>query len=135
MTARRATAWQRIAALVPLLMLVVSLPSQAFFRCRFTGVVRSDCCCPVAKQNQPPSSLPQVSAQDCCDREVLKQQRPIAAAEAPEKELGWIGAPVSALFPLLLARPEPRRLQPAWEIHGPPRAGPPLVLLKHAFLI
>jgi hypothetical protein len=135
MTARRASTWQRIAALAPLLMLVVSLPSQAWFRCRFTGVVRSDCCCPVAKQNKPPNSFPEVSAQDCCDREVLKQQRPVAAAQAPAKELGWVGVPVSAVVPVLLAMPEPPRVEPAWQSHGPPREGPPLVLLKHAFLI
>jgi hypothetical protein len=135
MVARRVHIWHRIAALAPLLMLLVSLPSQAFFRCRFTGQVRSACCCP-AKPAVTPHSSAEVSAQDCCDREVLKQQRPIAAAaQAPEMPLGWVGIPVSAVVPVLLAMADPPRAERLHGSHAPPREGPPLVLLKHAFLI
>lgn len=139
MVARRRHAWHRIAALAPLLMLIVSLPSQAFFRCRFTGQVQSACCCPAKqakKQAQAPKSVSEVSAQDCCDREVLSQQRPVAAAtQAPERALGWVGVPVSVVLPVLLAVPDAPRPERVHQSHAPPRQGPPLILLKHAFLI
>jgi hypothetical protein len=134
-TARRRSIWQRVAALAPLLLLVVSLPSQAWYRCRFTGVVRAACCCPVAKASRPAQAPPAVSPQDCCDRGVAKPQHPIAAAEPPVKELGSLGVPVSAVVPVLLALPGIPRVAPPRQSHGPPRGGPPLVLLKHAFLI
>jgi hypothetical protein len=45
-------------------------------------------------------------------------------------------APVSFLaLPISAPFAEPDRSNLTWQAHGPPREGPPIVLLKHAFLI
>jgi hypothetical protein len=46
-------------------------------------------------------------------------------------------APASflAVRPIVPPLAEPDRSNLNWQAHGPPREGPPIILLKHAFLI
>ena len=131
---RRFSTWQKAVALAPVLLLMAYLPAEAMLRCRIDGLLRSTCCC--SHENDQQSSGPVVKAQDCCDTEVIESVRPTAEAAHPATHgLAFIataavpvapGAPVAAPI-AALARAAQR--------HGPAREGPPIVLLKHAFLI
>jgi hypothetical protein len=133
MISRRFSLWQKLVALAPLLLLAVYLPGQMMLRCRIDGHLRPVCCCPQDDEKQ--AGGPVVKAQDCCDRELTVNQRPVFEAEqrAPDLEL----APLLFLAVLPIAAPlaEADRSDLNWQAHGPPREGPPIVLLKHAFLI
>lgn len=130
---RRLPAWQKVVALAPLLLLLVSLPGQVLLRCRMDGLVRSACCCP--QRNEPPSPIPAAKAQDCCDREVTINERvPADANRNPVLDLAALTLTLIADAVPLPPFAEDR--QPAnLRSHGPPKNGPSVVLLKHAFLI
>ncbi|HEY8925761.1 MAG TPA: hypothetical protein VIU64_15345 [Polyangia bacterium] len=135
MTSRGYDLWRKAAALAPALLLLAYLPAQAMLRCRIDGLLRTACCCPHPKEEQP--SGPAIRAQDCCDREIAQNQRPKAdlarsssrdlAPERVELVLFALAAP--------LASPPVAHRDRAAQRHGPAREGPPIVLLKHAFLI
>jgi hypothetical protein len=135
MLARKRTAWQRLGTFAPVLLLVMALPSQIMLRCRADGRLRSSCCCPSARESGPLGSFPSLVAQACCERQVLPRDRPaVGSIESRPRELGSPIGPVSLLPPIIFAAPE-QKSRPAWQRHGPPREGPALILLKHAFLI
>ena len=135
MLSRRFTIWQKATAVAPVLLLLVYLPAQALMRCRMDGMLRTACCCPHERESQDTS--PALQAQDCCERAATPaSSRPTAeAARAASRNINQMTAvvyatpPADALVPLL------ERPDGAWPRHGPPREGPPIVLLKHAFLI
>jgi hypothetical protein len=134
MISGRFSVWQKVVALAPLLLLAAYLPGQMMLRCRIDGHLRPVCCCPHDDEKQ--DTGPVVKAQDCCDRELTVTQRPVFEAEqrAADQELG----PLSVVTVLPVAAPlaEPNRSGlMTWQAHGPPGEGPPIVLLKHAFLI
>ena len=134
MGSRRFSVWQKLVALAPLLLLLaVYLPGQMMLRCRIDGRLRPACCCPQDEQTQ--DSGPVVKAQDCCDREVSVNQRPVV--EPDQRTIDLVVAPASFLAVLSIAAPaaEPGRPDSTRHAQGPPRQGPPMVLLKHAFLI
>ena len=133
MTSRRFSVWQKVVALAPLLLLAVYLPGQVMLRCRIDGHLRPACCCPQGDEKRDPG--PVVKAQDCCDRELTVNLRPVAEADCQTADP--LFAPVSFLAVLPIAAPpaEPDRSNFAWQAQAPPRQGPPIVLLKHAFLI
>jgi hypothetical protein len=127
---------QKVVALAPALLLLVYLPAQVLLRCRIDGLLRAECCCSHQQQEEQ-SSGPAMQDQDCCAQEVAQSQRPESEAarsssrdQAPTVAVAVI-APVAA--PALA--PVADRLDGAAQRHGPAREGPPLVLLKHAFLI
>jgi len=134
MTRRPFSPWQRLAALAPLLLLLTYLPGQMMLRCRLDGRLRDVCCCP--QGNERPSSEPVVKAQDCCDRAVTHNERPTAeAARGADHDVATV-APVAAAIALVSPIESPRgRFTAAAQRHGPAYGRPPLVLLKHAFLI
>jgi len=133
MGSRRFSVWQKVVALAPLLLLAVYLPGQMMLRCRIDGHLRPACCCPPDEATQ--NTGPVVKAQDCCDRELTGNRRPVVEADHRSPDL--VVAPASFLAVLQIAAPipEPERSVLKWQAHGPPREGPPIVLLKHAFLI
>ena len=133
MVSRRFTVWQKVVALAPLLLLAVYLPGQMMLRCRIDGHLRPVCCCPQDEKTQ--DTGPVVKAQDCCDREISVNQRPVVEPDFRAAEL--VPAPTSflAVLPIVAPLAEPDRSDLTWQAHGPPRDGPPIVLLKHAFLI
>jgi len=131
---RRFALWQKVVALAPLLLVAVYLPGEMMLRCRIDGLLRPACCCPTSEAPQPAG--PTVEAQDCCDRELTGSARPVVEA-ARRAETGSL--PAFALLPTVTAAvaalPTRDRYTPAAQRYGPAREGPPLVLLKHAFLI
>ena len=131
---RRFSNWQKAVALAPVFLLLVYLPGEMMLRCRIDGMLRPACCCSHDKQDQ--ESGPALKAQDCCDQEMTGGQRPVVdAARKPGLDVPLavaIALPISTLSVDLAAPDQPIR---SWQAQGPPRDGPPLVLLKHAFLI
>jgi len=126
--------WQKLAALAPALLLLVCLPAQMMLRCRIDGLLRAECCCAHQEQQQPAG--PTIEAQDCCDRVTANSDRPPADVARPAtRDL----APTSVLAIVIdaaaLLGPAAHRFDRAVQRYGPAREGPPLVLLKHAFLI
>ena len=136
MTSRRFALWQKVVALAPLLLVAVYLPGEMMLRCRIDGLLRPACCCPAQEAQTPQDAGPTAEAQDCCDREITGSTRPVVEA-ARRAEPGLL--PAFALLPsataTVAALPAGDRDPPAAQRYGPAREGPPLVLLKHAFLI
>jgi hypothetical protein len=131
---RRFSRLQKAVALAPVLLLLVYLPGQTTLRCRTDGLLRPACCCPHADEAE--SAGPVVKAQDCCDREVAQSQRPTAvAARAADRELASATAATVVVAALASVAPPTDSFSRAAQRQGPVREGPPIVLLKHAFLI
>jgi hypothetical protein len=137
MISRRFSVWQKLVALAPLLLLAVYLPGQMMLRCRIDGHLRPVCCCPQDEEKQ--DTGPVVRAQDCCDRELTATQRPVFEAEQRGADLELAPPSLLAVLPLGAPFVEANRSDLSWRAHGPPQGavhdGPPIVLLKHAFLI
>jgi hypothetical protein len=135
MRSRRFAAWQKVVAFAPLLLLVVYLPGQMMLRCRMDGVLRPACCCPEKAATQ--NAGPVLKAQDCCDREMGAGDRPVVeAAQLSAVDLTtWAPSAALPTAPPCLLLAESLGSERTCQAHGPPREGPPLVLLKHAFLI
>ena len=137
MTSRRFSAWQKVVALAPLLLLAVYLPGQMMLRCRIDGLLRPACCCPPEGDTQ--GSDPVIRAQDCCDRELTVSQRPVVAPAPsfiPTVDFALAVSTALPALPAFLLPAGPARSHRNWPAHGPPREGPTLaLLLKHAFLI
>jgi hypothetical protein len=136
MISRRFTAWQKVVALAPLLLLAVYLPGQMMLRCRFDGLLRAACCCP--RQREAQDTGPVIKAQDCCEQQVTASQRPVvvpARLSGGDRDMASavsLAVPVVSVGPSLVA---PDRSGRFGRAHGRPWDGPPIVLLKHAFLI
>ena len=119
--------------LAPLLLLAVYLPGEMMLRCRIDGHLRPVCCCHQGDEKQDPG--PVVKAQDCCDRELIVNLRPIAEPDQRAADLALAPPSVLAILPIATSLAEPARSDLTRQAHAPPREGPPIVLLKHAFLI
>jgi hypothetical protein len=131
---RRFSIWQKAVALAPVLLLLVYLPAEKMLRCSSDGLLRSTCCCP--QKAQTGGAGPVVKAADCCNAEVAQNARPPAEAVRPANhDHVQVATAVIVAAPLRSLAPPIERLARAWQRHGPDREGPPLVLLKHAFLI
>jgi len=134
MISRRFSIWQKAAALAPVLLLLVYLPGETMLRCRIDGMLRQSCCCPHKAATE--DAGPVVKAADCCEQEVTQGTRTTAvAASAAHRDLVEVAVAAIVVAPLPSFAPPTERLDRAWQRHGPAREGPPLVLLKHAFLI
>ncbi len=132
--ARRYSLWQKAVAFAPLLLLLAYLPAETMLRCRMDGLLRPACCCPA--KAAPANPGPVVKAADCCDTEVTQSTQLEAEAVRPASHEP-VGAAIAAIVatPLFAFASPLERLERAGQRHGPAREGPPLVLLKHAFLI
>jgi hypothetical protein len=123
---------QKVAALAPLLLMLAYTPGQALLRCRIDGSIRTACCC--AEGQSPASPGPVARPQDCCDREISVNAPPVA--EAPGSGAVEIAPLLTALAPVaLLPAPPALQVDRGRQSQAPPASGPPVVLLKHAFLI
>jgi len=131
---RRFSLWQKAVALAPVLLLLVYLPGESLLRCRIDGMLRSACCWP--HKSEPQDSGPVVKAQDCCDREMTQSQRPVVdAARAAGRDLVATTAIAPVVLPVAVSFAPAFRFDWASQRYGPAREGPPIVLVKHAFLI
>jgi hypothetical protein len=133
MGSRRLRVWWRVLGFAPALMLVVSLPSQMFLRCRMDGLVRAACCCP-APVDADQSTGAALQQQSCCDREITSHPLQLAEATRISNE---DSAPVAIFLPPVIALSAPMmpRLPRQLGGCGPPRQGPSLVVVKQSFLI
>jgi hypothetical protein len=123
---------QKLVALAPLLLLVVSLPSQMMLRCRTDGTLRAACCCPDEAARDLPAA-PTVEAQSCCVQEIATSEARIMEPAPSAHPDVVISAPLSATF--ASSAPKAGAVSRAFEQGGPAREGPPLILLKQSFLI
>jgi hypothetical protein len=127
--------WQQAVAFAPVLLLLVYLPGEMMLRCSMDGLLRPTCCCP--QKAEAETAGPVVKAADCCDPVVARTARPAAEAARPATrdlvQVATTAIVVPSSSPSLASPIE--RLDRAWQPHGPAREGPPIVLLKHAFLI
>jgi hypothetical protein len=131
---RRFSLWQKAVALAPVLLLLVYLPGESLLRCRIDGMLRSACCCP--HKSEPQDSGPAIKAQDCCDREMTGSERPVVeAAPVPGRDLVATTAIVPVAIPVAVIVSPTSHFDWASQRYGPAREGPPIVLVKHAFLI
>ena len=132
---RRLPAWQKVVALAPALLLMAYLPAQSMLRCRIDGMLRSACCCPEKKE--APSSHAAIRAADCCERAILgSHQRPaMEAPRAPNVDHVLAAATVPLVAVAVPTITPATGIDWSAQRYGPTREGPPLVLLKHAFLI
>ena len=134
LNSRRFSVWQKLMALAPLLFVAVYLPGEMMLRCRIDGRLRPMCCCSHDDQDQ--NTGPVVKAQDCCDQEMTGSDRPVVEAAASAGCDGhWASAVAIPVSPLPLELGSADRPVRIWQAQGPPRDGPPLILVKHAFLI
>jgi hypothetical protein len=134
MIPRRFSALQKVAALAPLLLLAVYLPGQMMLRCRIDGLLRPACCCP--QEDEAQNIGPVIKAQDCCDRELTAADRPVVeAARVSVVDMAWAMSAAVRVPSFALSFAKRDRSDRNWRAHGPPREGPGIVLLKHAFLI
>jgi len=133
-TSRRFSLWQKLVAVAPLLLLAVVVPGEVMVRCHLDGLLRPAPCCD--HDEAPGDSGPAFETRDCCDREVTATDRPVSEA-ARATDGGQIAsaafAPHAGAGALLVAPVN----HGSWaaQRYGPTRGGPPIVLLKHAFLI
>ena len=130
---RRFSIWQKVLALAPVLLLAVSLPGQVLLRCQMDGLLRSSCCCP--PEQGTPSSIPLLKAQGCCDQELTVNEPPVAESGRSSVTDLLAIAILAVDAPITLAAADAGRMPLVPRSHGPPRAGPSIVLLKHSFLI
>lgn len=139
MRAFRHARWLGALLIAPVLVCAVAASSYLGQRCRFTGVVTLDACCPQATDEAGDDSRAQeqatVSDPGCCERLLITVAKVPGDAserafEAPVQPIvSMISTPAPAgrlsLTPVVRAR---RRAQP-------PGAAPPAFLLRHSFLI
>jgi hypothetical protein len=122
-----------LAALLPLLVMSGSL-AHGMMRCRFTGAATETCACPPgAPENEQaqPRDASWVD-EDCCEWRAGVAVDAVREA-ATQFELALPRPTTIATLRLdLLHRPRQRAL-PIWQSHR--ASGPPIVLVKSAFLI
>jgi hypothetical protein len=125
---------QKLLALVPVLLLVVSFPGQVLLRCQMDGQLRSACCCP-GDEDEASAEAGATLSSPCCDRVIASRQgAPVAPARGPAPAVDVaipVGLPAIAARDHFAPRTPPRALLQG----GPPREGPPLSILKQSFLI
>jgi hypothetical protein len=135
MKVRQPTAWHRVLALAPLLLVIVSLPGQVLLRCRMDGKIRSACCCPVEKEAAKALTTATLTDASCCDREVSSRQLPAVASTPKLSHSVDPSIPVPLAPSAGLAQQAPRPVPRELLRYGPARGGPPILVLKQTFLI
>jgi hypothetical protein len=132
MTVRQPGTWKRVLAIAPLLLVIVSLPTEVALRCRMDGQLREACCCPAEKAASP-GVTPALSSRCCCDREVSTRTVPTVRT-APQMPSAPALAAILLPYPTL-AIPRPGSSALVARQSSPAREGPRILLLKQAFLI
>lgn len=123
--------------MVPLLLVLLTLVPQAvlageWYRCRFSGVTRSDCCCSEREHRTEPPER-ELRGTSCCD--VLRNDP--SSVSARNESRAALRAPAAQVQDVIAA-PRPRvavavtKIELERAVSG---RGPPLILLKQSFLI
>lgn len=128
--------WQKLTALVPVLLLLVAAPGQELLRCSMDGLLRTSCCCPAAKETKDDGVTAVLKTQGCCDRAVVVGDHPPAESTSRtiHDTLDWVSFEVLA-SPLAFVLDDRGRDRLVRHSNGPPPNGPSVLLLKSAFLI
>jgi len=129
--------WVGIALLGPMLVLAVSASSFIGIRCRMSGMVSLDACCPAAVPGPVPLQS-SIDAPGCCERVVVRAVKLISSALSRGPGEGAIDPPQVTLIAVVASSDSVRWPVAALAIApGDPPAGigPPLRLLKRSFLI
>ena len=134
MIPRRFSLCQKLVALAPLLLLAVVLPGEVMVRCHLDGLLRPAPCC--SHDPAPGDSGPAFEARDCCDREVTATDRPVSEAVRATGGGQIVSAALTPHGGAGALRVAPAN-HSGWaaQRYGPARHGPPIVLVKQAFLI
>jgi hypothetical protein len=122
-----------VALLAPLVVLAVTASGFVGLRCRMTGMVSLDTCCPEPERGEAPAQS-SISAPGCCERVVVTNAKPAAAPAAPSTD-GILKVYRRALMPVLAVVSPPAGAQPAVALEPPLIPKPPLRLLKRSLLI
>lgn len=136
----RRARWVSVALLAPLFLCVIAASTAFGQRCRFTGMVTLDSCCPPGDDSldaNADASAPtpdRLGSAACCERLVVTIAR--STGDTSERGLERIPAPVAARIERPDLAPPARRAARDARLWGarPPDALPAF-LLKHAFLI
>jgi len=127
--------WIGLALLAPMLVLAVSASTFVGIRCRMSGMVSLDTCCPTAA----PSSVPPQKSIDeagCCERVIVEAAKPISnAASGHDGDLRPPASTPLALVAALAPAPWPAVARGIAQGDPPGLARPQLCLLKHSLLI
>jgi hypothetical protein len=122
-----------VALLAPLVALAVTASGFVGLRCRMTGMVSLDTCCPEPERAE---ALAQSSMSEpgCCERVVVANAKPTATPAAPSTD-GILHLYRLAVLPVLAAVSPPTGAQPAVDLEPPLIPKPPLRLLKRSLLL
>ena len=132
---QRFTAWQKLTALAPVLLLVVAVPGQELLRCQMDGILRTSCCCPADKETEDNSSTAVLKTQGCCDRTATAADHPPAETTGTAHDQFGSTSFQALATPVALLLDHRQNAIPVRQSQGPPRDGPSVLLLKSAFLI
>jgi hypothetical protein len=122
------------AALVaPLLVLAVTAAGFVGLRCRMTGVVSLDTCCPEPDRGETPAQS-SIGVPGCCERIVVANAKPAATPVALATD-GLLQVYRLALLPVVAALAPPVGPAPAVDLEPPLIPKLPLRLLKRSLLI
>lgn len=124
-----------LAAAIALTVLVAPKADASVFRCAYTDLVMSACCCPSAEQPVEPT----LSRGSCCKVEHVSSALPSANVDAIKLRLGlqrWVAAPVDLAPPPLasVVASVPTHAS-TFRYSAPPRAGPSLTIVYRRLLI
>ena len=139
MLALRHARWLGALLIAPMLVCAVAASTYLGQRCRFTGMVTLDACCPQATDEANDDSRAQqqatVSDPGCCERLLITVAKvPGDASErAFEAPVRWVTSLIPA--PGAIERPSLTPVARARRRAQPPGAAPPAFLLRHSFLI
>jgi len=121
-----------MAAIVPLLAAAVLPTRFQTLVCRFTGVVMDfEVCCP-SDSERGRESPSQLFGENCCVLKTINVQRLVTESRTddmyPRDHRVLVAAPFVRTFELVRYHAHAHQVRP-------PPIGPPLLLVKHSFLI
>jgi hypothetical protein len=122
------------ALLAPLVVLAVTASSFVGLRCRMTGMVSVDTCCPEPDRGETPAQS-SIGEPGCCERVVLANAKPTAAPAAPSTDGLLSQVYRLALLPVVAVLAPPVGAVPKVDLEPPLIPKPPLRLLKRSLLI
>jgi hypothetical protein len=126
---------RRVSAglLVPGLLLLGLVPGYQLFRCRYDGIARRSCCCPMPGAEKANAEA-HVARDCCCDVQLVRSTSapPVTSAK---RHAAIVHAPVAAALVVHASPFVELASWSAWSDSTPRGVGPPLILQKHSFLI
>lgn len=127
--------WVGLALLAPMLVFAVSASSFVGIRCRMSGMVSLDTCCPGGAPDPVPHQS-SIEEAGCCERVVVEAAKPISSAASDHEETLRSSLSMPLTFVACLApAPWPATARAIASGDPPGAARPPLCILKRSLLI